>query len=242
MDANPSGGMAKPAPGFTTVGAMTLNTPCIAPDPRLHSPAADRNKAPILVELQRVLGATGSALELASGTGQHTAHFAAALQGWRWQPTDAEPRVLASIDAWCAGLANVMPAQLLDLLNAAPQPGAAQGLPLPVDAIYCANLLHISPWATCAALMRLAATHLSQRGLLLLYGPYLDDTVPTAPGNIAFDADLRARDPAWGLRRLADVLRQAQAVDLRLRERVSMPANNLLLVIERAGLTVESAA
>jgi hypothetical protein len=67
-----------------------------------------------------------------------------------------------------------------------------------------------------------------------MYGPYLEDGVPTSSGNLDFDADLRSRNPAWGLRRLADVLAQAHAAGLRPRERVAMPANNLLLVLERA--------
>lgn len=212
---------------------MTHTSPGPTADPRLHSPAADRNKAPILAELQRLLPAQGRALEIASGTGQHAAHVAAGLPGWRWQPTEAEPRALASIDAWCNGLANVQPAQRLDVLAAAPRDLPAGGPAAAVDAIFCANMLHISPWDTCAALMQLAARRLTPHGLLLLYGPYLEDDVPTAPGNLAFDADLRARDPAWGLRRLADVLRQAHAVGLRLRERVPMPANNLLLTLAR---------
>ena len=203
-------------------------------DPRQHSPAAERNRAPILVQLQRVLPPSGLMLEVASGTGQHAAHLANGLPGWHWQPSDAQPHALASIDAWCLGLPQVRPALHLDVLAAHPV-----GLPAPVDAIFCANLLHIAPWATCAALMQLAARVLTHEGLLLLYGPYLEDAVPTAPGNLAFDADLRARDPAWGIRRLADVLMQAEAVGLRLRERVAMPANNLLLVLERSALPLQ---
>ncbi|MDL2336281.1 MAG: DUF938 domain-containing protein [Pseudomonadota bacterium] len=210
----------------------------MTPDPRHHSPAADRNKAPILAELLRVLPASGIALEIASGTGQHAAHFATGLPGWRWQPTDADPLALASIDAWCDGLDNVLPAQPLDVLANRRHP-SAHGLTTPFDAIFCANMLHISPWDTCTALMQLTSRHLAVHGLLLLYGPYLEDDVPTAPGNIAFDADLRARDPAWGLRRLSEVLDQARAVGLRLRERVPMPANNLLLVLERRALPPE---
>lgn len=211
-------------------------------DLRRHSPAAERNQAPILAELLRVLPRHGSALEIAAGTGQHAAHFATGLPGWHWQPTDAEPQALASIDAWCDGLANVAPARPLDVRAAARGWPPTTGLPASVDAIYCANMLHIAPWDTCAALMKLSARHLAAHGLLLLYGPCLEDGVPTAPGNLAFDADLRERDPAWGLRRLADVLQQAQAVGLRLRERVPMPANNLLLVLERAARPAENAA
>ena len=198
-------------------------------DPRQHSPAAERNRDPILAELRRLLPERGVALEIASGTGQHAAHFATGLPGWTWQPSDPEPRALASIAAWCAGSVNVRAPIALDVMGAE-WPGAPQ----PADAVFCANMLHIAPWPTCAALMRGAARHLAPNGLLLLYGPYLVDGEPVAPGNAAFDADLRARNPGWGLRRLADVLAQAGAVGLHLHEWVQMPANNLLLVLERA--------
>jgi len=196
---------------------------------RRLSSAAERNRAPILAALERVLPARGVALEIASGTGQHAAHFARALPGWDWQPSDADPAALASIDAWCAGVANVRPARRLDVLDAS-WPGA----PERVDAIFCANMLHISPRSTCAALMRGAGRRLAPDGVLVLYGPYVVDGEPTAASNLAFDADLRARDGEWGLRRLADVTREAEAAGLRLREREAMPANNLLLVLERA--------
>ena len=198
-------------------------------DARRHSPAAERNRGVILAELQRLLPAQGTALEIASGTGQHAAHFAASLPGWQWWPTDFEAAALPSIAAWCAGLPNVAPPQALDV-TASTWPG----VPTPVDAVYSANLLHIAPWACCAGLMQGAARHLSATGLLLTYGPYVEDDVPTAPSNLAFDADLRQRNPAWGLRRLADVMQQAQAAGLHLRERVAMPANNLLLVWARS--------
>jgi len=197
-------------------------------DARRHSAPAERNREPIATELRRLLPAQGMALEIASGTGQHAAHFAAALPGWRWQPSDGDARSLASIAAWCEGVPNVLPPLQLDVLAA-----EWRGVPTNVDTIFCANMLHISPWATCAALMQGAARHLSERGLLLLYGPYVVDGEPTAPSNAAFDADLRARDPAWGLRRLADVCGEAAVSGLQLRERLSMPANNLLLAFAR---------
>jgi hypothetical protein len=196
---------------------------------RRRSAAAERNRGPILAALQRLLAQRGVALEIASGSGQHAAHFAAALPGWQWQPSDSDAEALASIDAWCAGLANVRPALPLDVLR-----DRWHGVAAAVDAIFCANMLHISPWPTCAALMQGAARHLTPRGLLLLYGPFIVDGTPTAPSNLAFDADLRARNAAWGLRRLADVMREGEAAGLRLRERETMPANNLLLVFARA--------
>jgi len=196
------------------------------------SPAADRNKAPILAELQRLLPARGRLLEIAAGTGQHAVHFAAGLPGWTWQPTDPSPDSLDSIAAWSAQQPSpdLQPPLLLDVL--------AEPWPLPAetcwDAIYCANLLHIAPWACCAALMRGAARLLAPDGLLILYGPYLVQGEATAAGNQAFDADLRLRDPSWGIRWLHDVVAEAAAVGLRLRERIAMPANNLLLVFGRA--------
>ena len=194
-----------------------------------HSAAAERNQGPILAALERLLPHGGVALEIASGTGQHAAHFAAALPQWEWHPSDVEPAALASIDARCAGLANVRPALLLDVMRE-----TWPSVPPVVDAIFCANMLHISPWPTCAALMRGAARHLAANGVLVLYGPYVVDGEPTAPSNVAFDADLHARDAGWGLRRLADVTAEAEAAGLALRERIAMPANNLLLAWARA--------
>ena len=194
------------------------------------SPAADRNKEPILEALRRWLPSTASVLEIASGTGQHACHFARACPGWMWQPTDADPAMLPAIDAHCSGLANVLPALRLDVMQ-----GAWPVSPIaPFAAVYCANLLHISPWPTCAALMTGAARHLAAGGLVLIYGPFRIDNVATAPSNEAFDADLKARNPAWGLRRLAAVEREAAARGLALQAVEDLPANNLLLVLRAA--------
>ena len=201
-----------------------------------HSPAADRNKEPILQVLRRVLPEHGCALEIASGTGQHVACFAAALPGWSWQPTEADTAMLSAIAARTvqAGLRNVRPPRGLDVM-AVRWRDAGTAFDARFDAIFCANMLHIAPWATCAALMQGAARHLAPGGLLVTYGPYFEDAVPPAPGNEAFDASLRARDPAWGIRRLRDVEAEAQRAGLALRERHAMPANNLLLVFGGQG-------
>jgi len=201
----------------------------MSPNDRRASAAAERNRAPILAQLQRVLPSHGLMLEIASGTGQHAAFFSAGLPGWRWLPSDGDGEALASIGAWCAGLARVLAPLHLDVLQ--PQ---WPGVPETVDAVFCANMIHIAPWACCAGLMQGAARHLSPQGLLVTYGPYLEDEVATSPGNLAFDADLRARNPAWGLRRREDVAQEAARAGLALRERVAMPANNLLLVWHRA--------
>ena len=195
------------------------------------SPAADRNKQHILDGLRQLLPRRGNALEIASGTGQHVAWFAAGLAHWTWQPTDAMPAALGSISAWAAqhGLPNVRPPLVLDVMATEWLPGGAQ-----FDLIYCANMLHISPWATCAALMHGSARHLAPSGLLVTYGPYLEGDVPTSEGNLAFDKSLRAQDLAWGIRRLTDVAQVAAGAGLKLHTRHAMPANNLLLAWARA--------
>ena len=116
------------------------------------SAAAERNAGPILDVLQRVLLPQATVLEVASGSGQHAARFAAAMPGWVWQPTEADARALPAIAARCSGLAGVRTPLALDVLTH-PWPVA----PGRFDAVYCANLLHIAPWETCAALMAGAA-------------------------------------------------------------------------------------
>jgi len=188
------------------------------------SPAAERNREPILEVLTRALPAGCRVLEIASGTGQHAEHFARARPAWQWQPSDADAVSLPGIAARCAGLRNVAAPVFLDVLQ--PWPAALAGF----DAAYCANMLHISPWSTCAALMNGVAHALVPNGVLLIYGPFIVDGEPTAPSNAAFDASLNARNPEWGLRRLADVVTEASAVGLHFEQRVAMPANNLMLV------------
>ena len=197
-------------------------------DARQHSAAAERNQAPITAQLKRLLPARGMLLEIASGTGQHAAHAAAEMPAWRWQPSDADGDALASIGAWCHGLPNVMPPLLLDVM------AADWPVPTPVDAIFNANMIHIAPWPVCAALMQGAAHHLTAQGLLVLYGPFIVEAGSTATSNLAFDADLRRRNPAWGLRQLSDVLETGVRAGLKLQAQISMPANNLLLAFGRA--------
>ena len=198
-------------------------------DLRQFSPAAARNKQPILEVLQRLLPPSGHALEIASGTGEHAAHFAAGLPGWTWQPTELDRESFVSIDAWRAhaGVANLLPPRQLDV-TAADWTSVAR-----VDAIFCANMIHISPWAACRGLRHGAARHLARDGLLVTYGPYLSDEEPNAPSNLAFDADLRARNPAWGVRGVGEVIAEAARAGMVLRDRMPMPANNQMLVFRR---------
>ena len=216
----------------STMGAMNPAHRVTAADMAAlpFSAAAERNASPILAALATRLGDSANVLELASGTGQHAAHFAVAQPGWRWQPTEAQAAALASIDARCAGLPAVKPALRLDVMEAV-WPLAAAGF----DAVYCANLLHISPWATTAALMHGASRCLRADGLLVVYGPFVVTGQPLAPSNAAFDADLQARNGAWGLRALHEVAQTALAQGLVLDECLAMPANNLLLVLRRSG-------
>ena len=200
----------------------------MANDELACSPAAERNKAPILEVLRRLIPPDAAVLEIASGTGQHAAHFAASQPGWQWQPTEADATALAVIAARCAALPNVRPPVRLDVLAADWPAGLGR-----FDAVYCANMLHISPWPTCAALMQGASRHLTLGGWLVLYGPYLVDGEPAAPSNVAFDADLRARNPHWGLRRLADVVKEARSAGLAFEQRFDLPANNLALVFRQ---------
>ena len=192
-----------------------------------HAPATERNRDAILAILRNELPSCGLVLEVASGSGEHAVHFAAALPHLDWQPSDPDPAALASIAAWRveAGLPNLRPPVRLDA--AAPWPVES------ADAILCINMAHISPWAATLGLLSGAGKVLAPGGLLYLYGPYFRDGVETAPSNLAFDASLRARDPQWGLRRVEDVAAAASVEGLRFERLVEMPANNLSLLFRR---------
>lgn len=195
---------------------------------RRQAPAAARNRQPILDVLQPHLPARGLVLELASGTGEHTAHFAQALPGLTFQPSDPDEVARASIDDWTAtlGLGNVRPALALD--------AAAEAWSITeADTIVCINMIHISPWASTVGLIRGAARIVPRSGTLFLYGPYIRDGVATAPSNLAFDRDLRARNPAWGIRALEEVVALADANGFAAPVLTEMPANNLSLVFRK---------
>lgn len=190
-------------------------------DPRHYAPATLRNRDPILAVLRRLAPATGRLLEIASGSGEHAAYFAAALPALEFHPTDPDPERCASIDAWCAGQPNVHPALALD--------AAAHDWPVagPFDLILSCNMTHIAPWAATKGLIAGAGRTLSPGGTLLLYGPYIQAGIPTAPSNQQFDASLRAQNPEWGLRDLEAVAALALQAGLTGPEITEMPANNL---------------
>ncbi|MDP8993667.1 MAG: class I SAM-dependent methyltransferase [Pseudomonadota bacterium] len=193
-----------------------------------HAPAADRNRAPIAAVLRDVLPARGTVLEVASGTGEHAVYFAHLFPQLRWQPSDADPEALSSIEAWAAD------ADAPNLLAPVVLDAASDSWPLErTDAILCINMVHISSWRTTVGLMRGAGRLLPQGGPLILYGPYRRAGVPTAPSNQAFDESLKARDPEWGLRHLEEVAAEAEANGLGLERVVEMPANNVTAIFRR---------
>lgn len=199
---------------------------------RLFFPATERNREPILAVLRRVLPATGTVLEVASGSGEHAAYFAAALPALTWQPSDPDPAHRESIAAWTAHerLGNVLPPLPLDALV---RPWAQHAPAESHDALYCANMIHIAPWDAALGLLAEGARLLRPGGVFVLYGPFQRGGVHTAPSNADFDASLRSRNPAWGVRDLDDVARVAAAEGLTLHEIISMPANNLTVVLHR---------
>lgn len=197
-------------------------------DARRHAPATLRNRAAIAEALARELPESGLVLEVASGSGEHIVHFARLFPGLDWQPSDPDPLARSSIAAWAReeGAENV--AAPLDLNAALPS------WPLDrADALLCINMTHISPWEATLGLFAGAARLLPAGAPLILYGPFVQAGVETAPSNRAFDADLRARDPRYGLRAVEDIGRVAQDAGFVHGALHPMPANNLMLVYRR---------
>ncbi len=188
--------------------------------------AADRNKGPILEVLEEVLPKRGLVLEIASGAGRHVAHFAAALAGPVWQPSEPDPQLRRMIAAAVTGISKIRAPLDLDVLQE-PWPIAA------ADAIVNINMIHVTPWAATGALMRGAGKVLAEGGILYMYGPYRRFGGHTAPSNAAFDERLRMQDGQWGLRDMEDVERLAGEAGFSLERRVEMPANNFSLVFQR---------
>lgn len=197
-------------------------------DGRWFSASAERNKGPIIAALERTLPRTGLVLEIASGTGQHVVHFAKALPGLTWQPSDADAAFRKSVQLWVAleKLGNVRTPVDLDVSR----------FPWPVthaNSVVCINMIHVAPWAATESLLTGAKEVLNGGGILFLYGPYRRFGRHTAPSNEAFDARLRANDPDWGLRDLEAVVELAAAAGFELAEIVDMPANNFSVVLRR---------
>lgn len=198
---------------------------------RHFAPSAERNTGPILEVLRGAVPETGTALEVASGTGQHVCAFARAFPGIVWQPSDPEPEARDSVMAWCAaeGRENVLPPLGLDVTQPSWDAALAPGF----DIVVCINLIHIAPWAACRGLLSGAARLLRPDGLLYLYGPYRRAGRHTVPSNEEFDRSLRLRNPEWGVRDLEDVEHTASGHGLMLDKTVEMPANNFSLLFRR---------
>jgi SAM-dependent methyltransferase len=198
-------------------------------DGRWFIASADRNKGPILAVLERVLPRTGLVLEIGSGTGQQVAHFARALLHLTWQPSDPDAEFRKSVQEWTTReqLGNVRPPVELDVFRR-PWPIAR------ADAVVCINMIHVAPWAATEALLTGAKEVLTDGGLLFLYGPYRRFGRHTAPSDEAFDTQLRAQDPGWGLRDLEAVVEVAGSTGLELAEVIDMPANNFSVVFRRS--------
>ena len=196
---------------------------------RRSAPAALRNREPIAEVLREWLPDNGLVLEIASGTGEHAIHFARRFPHLDWQPSDLHPDALASIAAWraSAGLSNVREPVVLDA--ASPDWPVSQA-----DVVLSINMVHISPWGSAVGLIDGAARVLPRGGPLILYGPWLKDDIPILESNLAFDQDLRRRDPQWGLRRVEDFAAAAAERGLSLVETRPMPANNLMLLLSRS--------
>lgn len=196
---------------------------------RRHAPATLRNRDAIAQVLLSVLPESGTVLEIASGSGEHVVHFAGAFPNLQWQPSDCEPAALRSIAAWTAetGGTNILPPVLIDVEQ--------DDWPVRhAHAMLCINMVHISPWRATLALFRHAAALLPTGAPLYIYGPFVRHDVMTAESNLAFDASLKARNPAWGLRGVADVDAAGAEYGLVRAELIEMPANNLSLVYRRA--------
>ena len=192
---------------------------------RRSAPAALRNREPIAELLADWLPESGLVLEIASGTGEHGVFFAERFPNLEWQPSDVHPDALASIRSWRAAvdLPNIREPLVID--------AAAPNWPIArADAILNINMVHISPWRSALGLLDGAARLLPPCGPLILYGPWLSNRIETAPSNLAFDADLKSRDPEWGLRKVEDFAVEAEARGLELVEQRAMPANNLMLL------------
>ncbi|NES97061.1 MAG: DUF938 domain-containing protein [Desertifilum sp. SIO1I2] len=209
----------------------------------MYAPATERNREPILAVLLEVLPATGTVLEISSGTGEHAVFFAPRLAPRLWIPTDVSAIAISSIAQWREEYPaeNLYPPMMLDVCEPI-WPVEQEELPEPLQAfdanrdpiraIVNINMIHIAPWQACLGLMEGARRILPSGGILYLYGPFKRGGRHTAPSNEQFDQSLQAQNPEWGVRDLDEVVEVAQSHQLRFLKMVEMPANNLSVVFQ----------
>lgn len=208
-------------------------------DARQYAPATQRNREPILEILRLVLPASGTVLEVASGTGEHAVFFAPRLKPRQWIPSDPNPQMCASIAAWSAYLPtdNLYPPLAIDVRTPSwfvEKDTSVDWETSPLNAIVSINMIHIAPWSAYLGLIAGASRLLPPQGILYLYGPFKQNGQHTAASNAAFDASLRASNPDWGVRDLEAVVAIAQDHSLVLDQVYPMPANNLSVVFHHS--------
>ena len=186
---------------------------------RPFSEASERNRVPILEVLRRVFAKSHRVLEIGSGTGQHAAYFSAELPHLVWQASDVAEN-LPGIREWVSD----PPPIELDVERQWPA--------LELDAVFSANTCHIMSWRQVQRFFAGVGSLLPPGGVFALYGPFNYGGKPTSESNARFDAMLRARDPASGLRNFEDIAAVAGQAGLELQEDNPMPANNRLLVFK----------
>lgn len=195
---------------------------------RLSSPSISRNRGPVSDALAIRLPDGAHVLEIACGTGEHALALVTRRPDLTWTPSDRDADARASADAWATDSAGRMtPALNLDVMT----PDWTGGLDR-FEAVYCSNMIHIAPIEACQGLFSGAGQLLSEGGLLLIYGPFLEGE-ETAPSNLEFDQSLKRRDPRWGVRALSEVDDIAAQNGFTRTERLEMPSNNRLLTYRK---------
>lgn len=213
---------------MTTARPIARLSPGTASE-RLHTPAALSNREPILRVLRRMLEPGATVLEIGSGSGVHVAHFAAALPGVRWLPSDPDPAMRRSVAAWTGDLANVSEPLDLDILD----PGWPDAIAGTTDLVLAINVLHVASMEAMTGLIAGAARGLEAGGRLALYGPFRFNGQFCGQGNERFDAMLRQQNAAWGLRDLNDIAARGAAHGFVLERVVDMPAGNHVILLRR---------
>ena len=194
-----------------------------------YAESSEQNQEPILTVLREVLAGCTRVLEIGSGTGQHAVHFGRHLPHLIWLPSDL-PESLPGVRLWLedAGLPNVEPPLALDVRDPVWPVG-------PVDGVFSANTAHIMNSASVAAMFTGVGRVLREGGVFVLYGPFHYGGQATSPSNARFDVQLRARDPAMGVRHFEDLEALARQAGMRLLRDEPMPVNNRTLVWRKRG-------